>query len=296
MTLVRHTNCGFVLTAPTSDPAETALSCDTIARALKDVSPALAVKITEVGWWCDNATEEANFEVGLYSNDGTNNKPLDRLFVSATNAKGTTAGWKVKTGLDWTITGSTTYWIAVQLDNTATQTDGDGVVSVGDRLSQANAQTTLAATWISGSAETAALWSIYAVGEAGSSSSSSRTNRYKIITDLIANAQERGGNIIQYINNMNTILSDSEISSESIDRQRLEDQIDVTLEIMTNYHENYSSSMKDFVLVLQQYISDNYSSVNNFLLNNNIKVLPVFADISGSIGYPIDAENIENIS
>lgn len=121
-------------------------------------------------------------------------------------------------------------------------------------------------------------------------------NRYKTIADLINNAQDRGSEITRLIGNMSTYLFGSEILSVSIDRQKLESQIDTTLEVMTNFHQNYANLMKEFVFILQKYIDDNYSSVNDFLLDNNIQVKLVFADISEIVGYPIDAENIESIS
>ncbi len=121
-------------------------------------------------------------------------------------------------------------------------------------------------------------------------------SRYKIIADLINNAQDRGREITRLVGNMNIYLSESEIFSTSTDRQRLESQIDVTLEVMTNFHQNYANLMKDFVFILQKYIDDNYSSVNDFLSDNSTQVKAVFADISQTVGYPIDAENIESIS
>ncbi len=121
-------------------------------------------------------------------------------------------------------------------------------------------------------------------------------SRYKIIADLINDAQDRGSEITRLIGNMDTYLSESEIPSVSIDRQRLESQIDTTLEVMTDFHQNYANLMKDFVFILQKYIDDNYSSVNDFLSDNSTQVKSVFADISETVGYPIDAENIESIS
>ncbi len=118
-------------------------------------------------------------------------------------------------------------------------------------------------------------------------------NKYKIIADLINNAQNRGGDITSYVLNMNATLSNSEISADSIDRQKLEDQIDVTLGVMTNYHNVYTRHMTDFVFTLQKYIDDNYTSVNDFLSDNNTQVLPIFADISETVGYPIDNANID---
>ena len=121
-------------------------------------------------------------------------------------------------------------------------------------------------------------------------------NRYKIIADLINNAQDRGGDIITYFTNMINTLSDSEISENSIDRLKLEDQINATSDVMIILHQNYEDHMIEFVFVLQKYIDDNYSTVNDFLSDNNTQVLSVFAAISEAVGYPIDAANIEDIS
>lgn len=118
-------------------------------------------------------------------------------------------------------------------------------------------------------------------------------SRYKIIADLIDNAQTSGASVDGHLSNMTTTLSESEISSESVDRQRLEDQIDATSDTITNRQTLYTTYMVDFVKVLQKYIVDNYSSIDDFLSDNNTQVKSVFADISERVGYPIDAANIE---
>lgn len=120
--------------------------------------------------------------------------------------------------------------------------------------------------------------------------------KYKIIADLINNAQGRGADMISYISNMLSDLSNSEISSDSNDRQRLYDQINATYDVINSRNNFYIREMLDFVLSLQKYISDNYSSVNDYLSDNDIKVLPVFANLSEAVGYSIDASNIDNIS
>lgn len=124
MAITIGTNSGFVSTAPTADPADNNGNIDDRAQTTKDTSPAGSNKITEIGWWCDAATQAANFEVGLYAADGAvvPGEAGTLLFSDTTNAKGTTAGWKTVTGLNWSISASTSYWITVQLDNTATAT------------------------------------------------------------------------------------------------------------------------------------------------------------------------------
>jgi len=121
-------------------------------------------------------------------------------------------------------------------------------------------------------------------------------NAYKIIADLINDAQSRGDEIVDHIEDMNTTLSNSEILSSSIHRQKVESQIDVTLNVMINRHQVYTIQMMNFVLALQKFIEDNYSPINDFLFNNSIKVFSTFANISEAVGYIIDDVNIEDIS
>ena len=121
MAVVKGTNAGFVTEAPIADPSGSNTTIDRWSYAVKDTSPAVLTKITEVGWYCNEATEEANFEIALYAHDAGDDKPAAQLYVSSTNAKGTDSGWK-SVVVDWTIVPETTYWIAVQLDNTATAT------------------------------------------------------------------------------------------------------------------------------------------------------------------------------
>jgi len=118
MALVLGTNCGFVTEAPVDDPTGN-IDFNTRYRAtnLPNTSPATAVKITEIGWWSGTATNECNFEVGLYAADGAvvPGEAGTRLYVDDTNAKGTDAGWKRVT-VDWVISSNTLYWLAIQVD------------------------------------------------------------------------------------------------------------------------------------------------------------------------------------
>lgn len=141
MALVEGTNCGFVTVAPSSDPLGAGGGLDSFAIGTKVTSPATATKVTEIGFWADSASQEANFEVAIYTHDSGNDRPLDRLAGgSFTNAKGTTAGWKSAV-VDVTISPSTIYWICVQLDDTATATSGNYSTSIGGRYSYKTAST-----------------------------------------------------------------------------------------------------------------------------------------------------------
>lgn len=147
MALVTGTNCGFVRTAPTADPAGGApAGIDTWSVAIKATAPAGPSRIVEMGWWCDNATEAANYQLGLYSDAGAGEPEL-RLQRTSDTAKGITAGWKVVTGLDWRIEANTVYWLAVQLDDTATATNMDTETSGGPGGAILFTETELVADW-----------------------------------------------------------------------------------------------------------------------------------------------------
>ena len=133
MTLVEGINCGFVTEAPTEDPGGSDIPVDYLSRAFKIVAPEGAVKVTEIGWWCDNATEAADFDVGIYTHNIGDNEPEAVVgTISADNAKGTAAGWKKVTGLNIPITAGTTYWLALQVDNTSTTTYSNYASGVRD--------------------------------------------------------------------------------------------------------------------------------------------------------------------
>lgn len=175
MAVVLGTSSGFVTVAPTTNPDGGSTSqIDTRAWVTKDVSPATAARITEVGWYCEAATEEANFEIGLYAADGAvvPGEAGTLLEVSRTNAKGTTAGWKVVTGLNWTISSSTSYWLGLQLDDTATNTFWRGEATGGLGTDGLTSQTTLPDPFGGGAlVDVDAMIAIYAVWEAAPSTS-----------------------------------------------------------------------------------------------------------------------------
>ncbi|MHA1305575.1 MAG: hypothetical protein ACTSPI_17885, partial [Candidatus Heimdallarchaeaceae archaeon] len=177
MALVLGTNYGFVTVAPEADPSGAGThSIDNRAVGVKDTSPATATSITEIGWWCANATEEANFEVGIYSDDG-NGEPETLLHSDTVNAKGTSDGWKTAS-VNFSINPSTTYWIAVQLDNTSQITYIDHNVSGGTgRATSATGITSLQSDWgTSSSKDTDAKAAIYAVYETGEIHNISKTD------------------------------------------------------------------------------------------------------------------------
>lgn len=167
MALEKGVNCGFVTSAPTSDPNASILVIDFLSTSFKDESPAGAVKVTEIGWWCDNETEEADYDIGIYSHDSANNRPDELLGSALNNAKGTTGGWKSVTGLNITITPSTIYWIGDQVDNTATATNTNYTATPGEKVDYKTFQSSLPDSWGSSSGSNERLIAFYAVYETG---------------------------------------------------------------------------------------------------------------------------------
>jgi hypothetical protein len=119
---------------------------------------------------------------------------------------------------------------------------------------------------------------------------------YKIVADLTNDAQERGTDIVYFVDKMATDLDSSEIPSTDIHREKLENQINSTSNVLTSNNIIYTTKMLDFVGELQGYTTDQYGSVDTFLEENSIKVKSTFADISEATGYPILPSNILGVS
>ena len=164
--VVEGVSAGFVVTAPVGDPnGDDFTRADGRAAGGKFVSPATAALVTEIGWYAEDATEEANFEVGIYDHNVSDDEPEAVVgSLSQTNAKGTGAGWIVVSGLSIPISGSTTYWIAFQLDSTASQTNLDIQLTTGRRSFKT--ASTLPSPWGGPNTNTDnRLYAIYAVWE-----------------------------------------------------------------------------------------------------------------------------------
>jgi hypothetical protein len=161
MALVIGTSCGFVTVAPVDDPVGTNALIDTRMHAGRFTSPEGSNAISSMGWWCDTATEAANYQLGIYSHDAVNDRPNARLGVTGDIAKGLDAGWKTS-ALAYNLVASTTYWLAVQLDNTATSTQDNNTATVGEKLDFSISNSLLDPWGVSGGSS-AALLGVYAV-------------------------------------------------------------------------------------------------------------------------------------
>ncbi|KKN16767.1 hypothetical protein LCGC14_0972620 [marine sediment metagenome] len=166
MAAVIGTNSGFCASSPSGDPAGAEAPIDGNARAQKDTSPAGNNVIIEMGFYTGQATEESDFEVGIYEHNAGDDNPEALVGKSAATAKGTSAGWKKVTGLSIPISAATAYWVAVQLDDTATQTKIDYSLDAGEKADDKTVQTTLTDPWgVSGGSD-GIIAAVYAVYEA----------------------------------------------------------------------------------------------------------------------------------
>ena len=145
MTVVIGTNAGFVTTAPTADPEGNNTSLGGRAQALKVVAPD-NITIKEIGVWVDNATNEADMELGIYNHDSGDDEP-GTLVTSELFSKGTTAGWKKVVGLNIELSSGVTYWIAAQMDYPGAVTYQNYSADTGERRAYKLSQTTLTDPW-----------------------------------------------------------------------------------------------------------------------------------------------------
>lgn len=164
MALALGTSSGFVTVAPTADPTGgSTVDVDGASVVTKDTSPADAAKITEIGWYRNAGTNGANFEVGLYSDSA--GVADARLFVANTNSS-TLTGWITVT-VDWTISPSTAYWLALQMDSHAGSSAIDFETSGGAGIDSRGGQSTLNDPYGGGSVSDAdGMYAIYALVEA----------------------------------------------------------------------------------------------------------------------------------
>ena len=161
--LVLGTSSGFVTVAPTGDPTGgNSTTIDGSSVVTKHTSPAGATKITQIGWYRNSGTNTANFEVALYAADGSSSAAGTRLFIDNTNSTSSN-GWVTVT-VDWDISSSTAYWLAVQMDAHSGSSAIDRQTSGGAGLDILTSQTTPATPYGGGSLSDAdGMMAIYAL-------------------------------------------------------------------------------------------------------------------------------------
>jgi len=129
MAVVLGTNSGFVSSAPSSDPHGAVKDNDYSANVSKDTSPVGNYKVTEMGWYCSYYSSETTFQLGIYNDD--EGVPGDLLYYTDGSDSVTSTGWFKVTGLDWSLTSGTDYWLAVYVVDTLNPTKGDWATSGG---------------------------------------------------------------------------------------------------------------------------------------------------------------------
>lgn len=140
--LTNGTNCGFVTVAPTTNPGgSTDATWDTRTHAIKVVAPANGT-ITEIGFYSVSNSEAADAEYGIYDDDVANGRAGNLLATSGTITKSSGTGWK-SAPVSYSFTSGVTYWIAVQIDDTATRLDSQYGGSSGNSLTYKSSQTAL---------------------------------------------------------------------------------------------------------------------------------------------------------
>jgi broad specificity polyphosphatase/5'/3'-nucleotidase SurE len=118
-------------------------------------------------------------------------------------------------------------------------------------------------------------------------------SEYKFISDSLGDARRDSKKTIEHLKSMRTHLNISEIPNETIDKIKLFNFIDSVYELTTQKYRDPNPSMTNFVNRLQTHIEHHYDSVDDFLKNNDIKVMQDFADLSFLVGFEIDEANIE---
>lgn len=160
MAIVLGTSSGFVITAPTADPAGSDTTIDGSSVVTKHTAPAgETITITEIGWYRGTGTNTANFEIALYSESA--GVAATRLQVDATNSSAV-QGWVV-TAVSWTITAGTAYWLAVQMDAHTGSSTIDSATSGGVGSDVLTSQTALNDPYGGGAVgQAAGMYAIYA--------------------------------------------------------------------------------------------------------------------------------------
>ena len=159
-------SAGFVTVAPTADPGGGNHSIDDNAMAMKDVAPAGATKVVEIGWYSGWSGGAANYQVGIYSHNADDDEP-ETLLGYAESATGGTGGWKTA-AVDIAISEGTTYWITSQCDDTEDSTVVDFSIGSERTAYKFEGQTELTNPWgTSTGFYTTSIHAIYAVYETG---------------------------------------------------------------------------------------------------------------------------------
>ncbi|MCK5590613.1 MAG: hypothetical protein KAI72_01535 [Candidatus Pacebacteria bacterium] len=167
--LVKGTNCGFVTVAPSVDPGGTLATMDGYNVGAKNISSSDATSVIEIGWWKDSGPAgDLNFDVCIYAHDAGDDEPgavIDSIQEGVSNG----AGWFDVSSLSISISGSTTYWIGLQGEPTATITRTNYTTDGGEQYDYngGGTSTELPSPWGTSTASQGRLITLYAVYTTG---------------------------------------------------------------------------------------------------------------------------------
>jgi hypothetical protein len=163
--IVAGVNHGFVSSSPSTDP-EASVNLDFAGKAIaiNSTSPIGAVTVSEIGWYLGltfSCSGSIDYEVGIYTGNGTD--PTTRLNVSTGNTFtcGGSTGWQKVTGLDWSISENTEYWIAIQSD--FDEYYFMDTANSGGYMTWKNSQSSLPSSWGSSDTKNNAFPALYVV-------------------------------------------------------------------------------------------------------------------------------------
>ncbi|MHA1481850.1 MAG: hypothetical protein ACTSQA_00245 [Candidatus Heimdallarchaeaceae archaeon] len=168
MAVVSGVNAGFVTEAPVADPVDANRTMGGTSNSqflgVKHNTPAGTTKISEMGVWIDNSTNDMNIDLGIYTHNSGDDRP-GTLIGHGLFAKGTGTGWKT-VAVDIEVDAETTYWVCSlgNQSNAITTTNGD--TDAGPRaINFATSLTELPASLASGSSFSNFAYAIYATAE-----------------------------------------------------------------------------------------------------------------------------------
>lgn len=120
MAVVEGTNCGFLTTAPTTDPGNPdSRTIKQVCNGAKFTAPANGT-ITEVGYWQEagQVIGPPNMDLGVFSDDGTGLSPDEQLDSTGIISRPNFNNYWCSGAVSVPITSGTVYWIAVNVGNT----------------------------------------------------------------------------------------------------------------------------------------------------------------------------------
>jgi len=117
---------------------------------------------------------------------------------------------------------------------------------------------------------------------------------YKEISDDIADLFDTESGMISSLTSMESAMLDSDVFFRDSNRVDLLSRIsEVYFLVASRYSTPEQTLEVDLVSALQRHILRSYSSVDEFLNDNGVKVKSAFAALSAAAGYSISSSNIE---